>query len=170
MSDHALYCTNTEVVPVGIADGVLKRTAANTGWEFKTPIQLATLLQSTFVEQASNTTTGSASFVTLLTQSITTSAGSALLIDATASLSNTGGTSNTDIQIVIDGTAARGCGTRTTSGNVPGGLAIVYKKTGLAAGVHTILLQWRTNAGTAQCRPTTTANEHASLVIQEVTV
>jgi hypothetical protein len=170
MSDHALYCTNTEVVPVGIADGVLKRTAANTGWEFKTPIQLATLLQSTFIEQASNTTTGSASFVTLLTQSITISSGSILLFDITASLSNTAPNNNMDIQLVIDGTAARGAGMRSASANVPDSTGIVYRRTGLAVGAHTILLQWRTAGGTAQCRPTTTANEHASLRIQEVTV
>lgn len=173
MSDHALYGTNTEVIPVGVADALLKRTAANTGWEFKTAAQLGlspTLLQTTFVEQVADTTTASASFVTLLTQSITIQTGSILLIDASASISDTGGTSNIDIQITIDGTPARGCGTRTTATNVPGALALVYRKTGLAAGAHTVLVQWRTSAGTARCRPTTTVNEHASLRIQEVTV
>lgn len=55
----------------------------------------------------------------------------------------------------------------TTTNNVP---ALLYRKTGLAVGAHTVLLQWRTSANTARCRPTTTVNEHASLRIQEVTV
>lgn len=171
MSDHALYATNTEVVPAGVADGILKRTSANTGWEFKTPSQIATLLQSTFVEQTTNTTTTSATFVTLLTQAITTQAGSALLIEISASVSNTSGAPNSaDMQLVIDGTAARGAGSRTIAAGVPFVFPIIYKKTGLAAGAHTILLQWRVGGGTLQCRPAATVNEHASLMIQEVIV
>lgn len=173
MSDHALYATNTEVIPAGTADGLLKRTSANTGWEFKTAAQLGlspTLLQSTFIEQVADTTTTSASFVTLLTQSITIQTGSILLIDVSASISNTTNNNNVDIQITIDGTPARGAGTRVPVANQPGGFAIVYRKTGLTAGAHTVLLQWRTGANTARCRPTTTVNEHASLRIQEVTV
>jgi hypothetical protein len=173
MSDHALFCSNTEVVPAGVADALLKRTAANTGWEFKTAAQLGlspTLLQTTFVEQAADTTTASAAFVTLLTQAITIQAGSIVLIEATISLSNTTANVNMDIQLVIDGTAARGAGSRSIAVNIPTSMGIVYRRTGLAVGAHTILLQWRTSAGTARCRPTTTVNEHASLRLHEVTV
>jgi hypothetical protein len=170
MSDHALYCTNTEVVPAGVANAILKRNATNDGWEFKTPIQLATLLQSTFTEQATNTTTGSAAFVTLLTQSITISAGSVLLIEVSASISNTNPNINMDIQLNIDAAAVRGAGLRPSAANQPNVASIVYRKTGLAAGAHTILLQWRTATNTAQCRPVATVNEHASIMIQEVTV
>lgn len=172
MSDHALFCSNTEVIPVGVADAILKRTAANTGWEFRTAAQLGiapTLLQSVFTEQTADTSTTSTSFVTLLTRAITIQTGSILLIDTTASISNTG-VSAIDIQVTIDGTPVRGSGTRTTAANVPNSLALTFRRAGLSAGSHTILLQWRTSTGTARCRPTTTLNEHASLRIQEVTV
>lgn len=173
MSDHALYGSNTEVVPVGVADALLKRTAANTGWEFKTAAQLGlspTLLQTTFVEQTTDTTTTSAAFVTLLTQSITIQTGSILLLEVSISLSNTTANVNMDIQITIDGTPARGAGSRSIAVNIPTCMGVVYRKTGLAVGAHTVLVQWRTSAGTARCRPATTVNEHASLRIQEVTV
>jgi hypothetical protein len=173
MSDHSLFCSNTEVVPAGTADALLKRTAANTGWEFKTAAQLGlspTLLQTTFTEQVADTTTTSAAFVTLLTQSITIQTGSILLLDVTVSFSDTTANANVDIQLVIDGTAARGAGSRSIAVNTPTCMGIVYRKTGLAVGAHTILVQWRTSAGTARCRPTTTVNEHASLRVQEVTV
>jgi hypothetical protein len=174
MSDHALFCSNTEVVPAGASDALLKRTAANTGWEFKTAAQLGlspTLLQSVFTEQTTDTTTASATFVTLLTQTITISAGSILLIEVTASFSNTAANNNMDIQLVIDGTAVRGCGTRSLVVNQATSTAIVYRKTGLAVGAHTRLVQWRTpGGGTARCRPVTTVNEHASIMVQEVTV
>ena len=175
MSDKALYSsTNTEVIPAGAADGLLKRTAANNGWEFKTAAQLGaspTLLQTTFVEQATDTSTTSVSFVDLLTQAITIQAGSILLITVTASMSNTSANQNMDIQITIDGVAARGAGTRVATSNVPQGFSIVYRKTGLAVGAHTIKVQWRTpSGGTMRVRPATTLNEHCSMLIQEVTV
>jgi hypothetical protein len=173
MSDKALYCADVEVVPAGSADGLLKRTAANTGWEFKTAAQLGlsrTLVQTVFVEQAIDTTTGSASFGDLLTQTITITAGSILLIMFTGSASNTNSNNTIDFQITLDAVAVRGSGMRVSSNNVPMSSAITYRKTGLAAGLHTVKVQWRTGGNTARIRPATTLNEHASLLLQEVTV
>src|SRR5512137_1319319 len=117
MADKALYCSNDEVVPAGSADGILKRTAANDGWEFKTAAQLgiaATVKQTAFAEQAVNTTTGSGTFGDLgtITLTLTTTAGSFLLINFTASASNASANTNIDYQLVIDGSPVRGCGTR----------------------------------------------------------
>lgn len=173
MSDKALYAADTQVIPAGVADGLLKRTAANTGWEFKTAAQLGiapTLLQTTFTELTLDTTTGLGTFGDLLTQVITIQAGSILLIHFTASAGNTSTATTIDFQITIDAVAARGTGMRTVAINVPMGNAIVYRKTGLSAGLHTIKVQWRTGGGSARIRPATTVNEHASLMIQEVTV
>ena len=174
MSDKALYCDNLEVVPAGTADGILKRTAANTGWEFRTAAQLGlapTLIQTTFVEQVADKSTGSAAFVTLLTQAITIQAGSKLIVLTTMSASDTaGGGEQVDFQITIDGVAARGAGIHTRQANHAQGAAITIEKLGLAAGAHTVLLRWRTTGPTANIRPTSTLVEHASLVLQEVTV
>lgn len=173
MSDKALYSADTQVIPAGVANGLLKRTAANDGWEFKTAAQLGvapTLLQTTFTELTLDTPTGSGTFVDLLTQAITIQAGSVLLIHFTASASNTSNATTIDFQITIDAAAVRGTGMRTVAANIPSGNAIVYRKTGLSAGAHTVKVQWRTGGGQARIRPATTVNEHASLVIQEVTV
>jgi hypothetical protein len=168
MSTKALYCNNTEEVPAGVASQFLRRNAANNGWEFVA----GELLQTAFAEQATNTTQTSATFGDLgtVTLTLTTTAGSALLITFTASASNTNNNHNIDFQLVIDGTAVRGAGMRVPVAGQSDSSAITYKKTGLSAGSHTIKAQWRTDGNTAQIRPTTVLNEHASLLIQEVTV
>lgn len=173
MSDKALYAVNSEVIPVGVVDGLLKRTAANDGWEFKTAAQLGlspTLLQTLFVEQSTNITTTSATYTTLLTQAVTIQTGGILLINVTASVSNTNANTNISMQLTIDGVAVRGAATRCLSTNTPSSLALVYRRSGLSVGAHTVALQWLTSANTAQIRPATTTNEHASLMIQQVTV
>lgn len=173
MADHAIYGSNIEVVPAGVANALLKRTVANDGWEFKTAAQLGlapTLLQTTFTEVTVDTTTGSGVFVDLISQVITITAGSIILISFTASASNTSQNTTIDFQLMIDGVATRGTGMRTSSTTAPQGNAITYRKTGLAVGAHTIKIQWRTGGGTARVRPVATAIEHASLLCQEVTV
>jgi len=172
MADNALYSPNNEVLPIGVADAVLKRNAANNGWEYKTAVQLGVaskLLQTTFVEQTTDTSTGSAAFGPLLTQVITTSASSFLIIHATTSFSNATNNTNPDIQLVIDGSPVRGAGERIAAASALVSMSIVYRKSGLVAGAHTVLLRWRTSGGSLRCRPVATVNEHASLVIQEVT-
>jgi hypothetical protein len=171
MSDKALYSTtDTEVIPAGSADGVLKRNAANTGWEFKSPTQLGLPVQTTFVEQSTDTSTTSGTFVDLLTQAITTTTGTSLIISVTGSVSCIVANVQIDFQITIDGTPVRGAGTRVTAINSSGSIAINYRKTGLAAGLHSIKVRWRTASSTARIQPATTLNEHASLLIQEVSV
>lgn len=126
------------------------------------------LLQSVFAEIAANTTTTSTAFVDLISQAITTSPGSALEISISASASN--GTTGNDqgFQLVIDGAAVRGFSCRNTGGNTATSGALVYKKTGLAAGAHTVALQWKTSGNTARVDPAGTTVEHASLLIKEV--
>jgi hypothetical protein len=47
---------------------------------------------------------------------------------------------------------------------------LVYRKTGLAVGVHTVEIRWKTTSGVAQIRPVTTIVESAGLLLSEVTV
>lgn len=171
MSNYALYTPDKQTLPAGVADALLKRTADNSGWEFKTAAQLgiaSRLYQTQFVEQTIDTSTGSATFGPLLSQAITTTAGSYLLITTTVSLSNTANANN-DIQITIDGAAVRGATIRSNVGT-GGSAAITYRKSGLSAGAHTIAVQWRTSSGSARIRPATQVMEHASLSIIETAV
>lgn len=171
--NRALYCNDPGDIPPAISGALLKRSDDNQGWELKTPTELGitrTLLQTQFKEVTVDTTTTSTSLVDLLSQSLTTTAGSSLLINVSASISNSSANRNIDIQLMIDGVAVRGAGTRVTGTGIPGSLAIVYKKVGLAAGNHTIKVRWRTDGSTARVRPIASVNEHASLMIQEVTV
>jgi hypothetical protein len=48
--------------------------------------------------------------------------------------------------------------------------AIIYRATGLAAGVRSIVVQWWVESDTGQIRPVTTDYEHCSLSIEEVLV
>lgn len=130
------------------------------------------LLQTQFALIAADSTTTSASFVAIgtgLSITLTTIAGSALDIIFCASASNTANSGQEiDFQILIDAVATIGCGTGTKSNGVPQSGTIMYKKTGLAAGSHTITVQWRTAGNTAQIRPVTTIIESATLLIHEV--
>jgi hypothetical protein len=170
--DYALYTGSTENAPAGTADGLLKRNAANNGWEFKTAAELgltATLKQTLFAQITVDTTTTSAAFVDLLTQAITITAGSKVIINFTASANNSN-VSLIQFQITIDGAAVRGASSRVSQNNTEVCCSIVYERLGLAAGAHTVKIQWRTTAGTARIRPVATVVEHASLILQEVTV
>jgi hypothetical protein len=173
MADYALYGADSQAVPAGTADALLKRNAANTGWEFKTSAQLGlthSLLQTTFTEISVDTTTTNAGFVDLLTQVITIVAGSILLITFTGSASHSANNNTIDFQLVIDTVPVRGTTMRIPTANTGQSSSIVYRRTGLAVGAHTIKIQWRTPAATARIRPVATLVEHASLLCQEVTV
>jgi hypothetical protein len=45
---------------------------------------------------------------------------------------------------------------------------VSLKVSGLGAGAHTIVLQWRVGSGTGQVRPSVSEDENASLLVQEV--
>jgi hypothetical protein len=129
-----------------------------------------TLLQTAFSEITADTTTTSASFVDLLTVTLTTGANS-LLIMAAANISNASANVNVQVRVTLDGVAQRGSLTRSPSASGCQAVAITLKRT-VSAGSHTIKVQWLTASSTAQCRPITAAvdKEHASLLVQEVTV
>jgi hypothetical protein len=119
-----------------------------------------------------NTTTASGVFVTLLTLPIVTQVGTRLLVHATASSSNQSLTGQSVFfRVTLDGVAQRAFANIVSllGGNTAQAGAVVLILTGLAAGAHTIELQWMTTGGTAQVRPIAAANqEHASLLVQEL--
>jgi hypothetical protein len=105
----------------------------------------------------------------LLTVPIATSAGTSLLIHVSFSASNQQNNQVGNFQLFIDGAPVQGAGVISAAGNSPNSGAIVHKATGLLAGAHTVQLMWSTNGGLL-VRPQTTINEHAALLVEEVTV
>ena len=96
-----------------------------------------------------------------------------LVIYATAALSNGTSAQRVFLRALVDSTPTRaqsgivsGSGTTTPA---PESLDVLTRLTGLAAGAHTITLQWRVSSGTGYCRPASQADyESATLLVEEV--
>lgn len=160
------------VMYIALTDGL---AGTNTTWAV--PISnyntfVNSLVQTQYVSIAADTTTTSNIFVDLLTKTMTTSAGTSLLIRLSASASSsTLVNAVTSFRITVDGVSKGGCAQTVTLLNGVNCATHTVKVTGLAAGNHTIKAQWRTSGATAQIRPVGAADyESASLLIEEVTV
>ena len=127
------------------------------------------LLQSKFAEQTVDTSTTSASWIDLLSIPITTQANN-LILHTSVSLLTTSSGAAFNIRLTIDGVAVRGAQMWPSSSNYALGISIVARKL-VAAGAHTVKLQWMVTTGTLRCRPATNPDdEHASLLVEEVSV
>lgn len=130
----------------------------------------ANFLQTKFIEVTADTTTTSATFVALdgLSISITTVGSTSLLIWLAADLSNTSGSATTYIRVRVDGVAIRGVGTRAPAAGEPQGVPLALK-VAVAAGVHTVDVQWYRTGGTSRVRPVAAPDaESASILVAEV--
>ena len=162
---NLLFDGSTQVSLGVVADGkFLKRDGAS----IVGASAGAGLVQTKFKELTADTSTTSTTWVTLLSQSITTGANK-LCVLMTCGVSKTGGgTPMGDFRISIDGTPLRGTGTELMAN--PTSASLMVCKT-VTAAAHTVLLEWQTSTSTAQIRPATSpANEHCSLFIQELAV
>ena len=116
-----------------------------------------------------DSTTTSTSYVTLLSQDIGTLGASSILIAASVSTSDSSSLSTGNFfRVTVDGTVYGyfGCEVFTCIQSS----ALCVKVGPLAAGSHTVTLDWHTQTtNTLRCRPVTQA-EQASMVITEVTV
>jgi hypothetical protein len=133
----------------------------------------ATFIQSGFSALAVDTTSASNVFVDLLTVAINVTTGPFLYINASAGISSVLGLDSADFRLTIDGSPVVGTGAFLSSSNLAETVSLVWRESGVAAGAHTVKLQWRgTNIGrTLQCRPVTSPDsEHASLYVAETTV
>lgn len=129
--------------------------------------------QTVYNDLAVDTNNANATWVSpggdLLTSNITTTAGTRLIITATAAFSFTTNNRIGYFRVLIDGTPGRGFAASCGSSGTQSSVSRTKVVTGLAAGAHTIVLQWRVSAGTAQIRPVSQPDaECVSLVIQEV--
>jgi hypothetical protein len=130
------------------------------------------VLQTVTSVISANTTTTSATFVTLLTVAITTQASTKLDIKfAGAASSSNNSADQVFFRLTVDGVAqsAVGITTNSSGANLAESMALTWVVTGLAAGAHTVLIQWRRSANTAQIRPVAAPDaESATLTVQEI--
>jgi len=126
--------------------------------------------QHIVADVVANTTTTSTTFVTLLSISITTTAPTcSLWVQAAFACSNATTNTTNYFRITINGTARRGAGERISPANQPRSGAVSFLLTGVAAGTHTVLLEWRVSAGTGSVRPILRPDEEsASLSVMEM--
>jgi len=98
-----------------------------------------------------------------------TTTGGALIVQSLGSASN--GTNNAVVffRVVVDGIVRRGGSTKSNGGSGVTAMAVSLKLTGLTAGAHVVVVQWRVSSGTGQVRPITREDESASLLVEEVT-
>lgn len=130
------------------------------------PIGPTSMLQTAYLELSVDTTTTGATFVDLLTVNLTTYGGVCLV---TFTVGGGNATTNTNVrfQLTLDGVAQRGTKFRQDTGaGSPGCLAY---RAAPAAGSHVFKIQWSVSAGTGRIRAATVNEEHASLMIEEIT-
>lgn len=126
---------------------------------------------SFYTEVTTSVTTTSTSYVDLLSLTATIGANAVLIHYSVSANNSSVANRSISFRLTVDGTAVRGSGLRTDANNLGNSTALVYKTAVLAAGSHTFKLQWLTEAlTTAQVRPSTNPDEHASLLITEVTI
>jgi hypothetical protein len=123
--------------------------------------------QSVDAEIVADTTTTSTSFVDLLSLTVTTTGSSFLLTTFSAAFTNSSGVTyrRVEFQLLIDGVPQHGCLGVATSTN--GATIAMVDRLAVSAGTHTVTVQWRTSANTAQIRPST-VTEDAHLLVCEV--
>jgi hypothetical protein len=129
--------------------------------------QLQTLIQEITSSLAVSASTTSASWVDLLSQSVTTAGNSYVFIASSFSTTSSAATSGTAyFRIIVDGVELNQAGDEVY--DAPEGGAICTSSSILSPGVHTVALQWRISGGTTlYCRPSG-YYEHATLLTHEV--
>ena len=166
--------TTNDPVDVGSAappsaGQVLTATSA-TAAAWQTPTGSGTTRQSIYQQLAVDTTTTSGAFVDLLTQAITTTAGGFLNAFFSVSASNVSG-DQLSFRLLVDGVAVQGTACKIPTSGTTANAMLLYKAS-IAAGAHTIKVQWLTSGGnTARIRPVAApSTEHASLLLTETSI
>jgi hypothetical protein len=127
------------------------------------------LVQTAMFDQAVNASTTSTTFVNLLTGSVIVQPGAVLLINASGSISNSVSGATMAVRLLVDGVTFRGAGVRPIVAGSTASFDFPFRVSGLSAGARQVTLQWKTNVGTARCRPAFAPDtEHCTIVVQEV--
>lgn len=117
---------------------------------------------------AADATTTSSTFEDLVSVAITPEAGSTIRVFATINFAITGIVAAALVSFRIysdtDGEYSGGSQTIAIAGQ-KGSVSINFQKAGVADDAQNISIQWKTVAGTAQCRPATAPNDEGACII-----
>ena len=107
-----------------------------------------------------------AAYATLLTTTLTTSlARSFLIIHLSASGIQITNAGTVFFQVLVDGAIVKGCYT-TVPATYSFGASMVVRIP-VTQGLHTVILQWKTNVNSAHINALSTTEEHAAMSIHE---
>jgi hypothetical protein len=104
---------------------------------------------------------------------VVTTTGGNLVVNFSCSATVTGVISEVDFQMIVDGVAVQWSGFTAAVLSQPEASTMLLKTAALGAGIHTVSIQWRVDGAgtTVSVTPgSPPANQHASLLIQEVFV
>lgn len=119
------------------------------------------------VALAANQTTASLVFVAIPGMSLNlTTAEGFLLVWASVSFSNTGVNQQVFIRLLVDGVTRQTQGSLCTAANTPQALCLIARVP-VAAGVHTISLQWRVSGGVGQIRPVAAPDAESAVIVAQ---
>jgi len=140
------------------------------GWSFESQDPVGTGLSNSSIVRriletrvGVDTTTTSTVFVDLLSIVLTTDAG---FLEIESTVASNSITVLSFIRVALDGVSVPDSETVQLVGDSS---SSILKRVAVTAGTHTVSLQWRTTIlGTLQVRPVTNPQEHATLLIREV--
>lgn len=125
------------------------------------------LRRRAYVATTADTTTSSASYVELMSTTITSAmASSYLVLSFTASGVKSTNAGTVTFQIVVDGTAVKGCSIGTLTATWHWNAAIVVRVP-VVAGLHTVRIDWATTTASVRVNAASLVDEHASLHVFE---
>lgn len=128
---------------------------------------LAVLANRAYAALATDSTTASATYATLLTANITTRlARGFLIITFTVSGTQITAAATISFQIVLNGTVVKGAWTTVPAVNYSYNVSMMVR-CAVVRGPQVVKLQWNSNAATARVRALSTNEEHAHLLVQE---
>ena len=134
------------------------------------------LIQTQVADVVADTSVTGGAFLPLVPLSIpiVIGAGNSLLVHFSASGQNPGGGNLTLFRLLVDGVVVKGATFTRGGGGGPGGesTAIVAKITGLAAGAHSVDIEWSAPTGgtTTIDAVSNPDGNHATLLVEEVSV
>lgn len=161
-TDNMEYRTMLEEVAGGQAEVITQTIPAPL-----TPFPFQAFVQSIAKELNDDASTSSPDYGNLLSKTITSYGGE---LEITANFSVSVSTNSTDakFRLTIDNDPKGGAIISPPAAS-RGGTGSISIRVTLAAGEHTIRLQWLATAGTVYCRPVTVPGEYATLRIVEAT-
>lgn len=122
------------------------------------------------VAQVANTSRTGVGWVQMgaLTLTLNLQADSKLLVQFSAAYSNTSGGAATLFRMVIDGGVVLNKGQTSWGTTAPEGVDMTFLSVPLAAGNHTVTIEWNANsAATIACNPTTDPNNHSAILVAQ---